>query len=66
MADKTYKCIGWVRNSFGRGDVKKYVIKDICNCITTFCGGSGWKDSTTGMALTTPHILIKHGDKIKF
>jgi len=64
--DKKYKAIGWSRSSKGRGDVDRYIVKDVCNCITTFCGGSGWKDSNTGMALTTPHVLITYGSPIKF
>ena len=54
------KAIGWTRHGSGKGDVSKYHIKDVCNCITTFCGGGGFKDTTTGMANTTPHVLIEY------
>ena len=36
---KQMKAIGWTRHGSGKGDVSKYHIKDVCNCITTFCGG---------------------------
>ena len=57
---KQMKAIGWTRHGSGKGDVSKYHIKDVCNCITTFCGGAGFKDTTTGMANTTPHVLIEY------
>ena len=41
-------------------------IKCIGNIYDDSYGGSGWKDSNTGMALTTPHVLIQYGNKIKF
>ena len=65
MANK-YKAIGWSRQRFGRGNVEKYHLKDVCNTLTTFCGGSGFKDANTGMANTSPYVLIEYGDPIKF
>jgi len=60
--NKKYKAIGWTRHGSGKGDVSKYHIKDVCNCITSFAGGGGFKDSATGMANTSPHILIEYED----
>lgn len=31
------KAIGWVRDS--KGKVVRHTYKDVCNCLTTFCGG---------------------------
>lgn len=50
------KAIGWVRDS--KGKVLRYTYKDVCNCLTTFCGGSGFADHNTGMANTTPYTMI--------
>ena len=50
------KAVGWVRDS--KGDVVRYSLNDVCNCLTTFCGGSGFKDKTTGMCNTTPYVVI--------
>ena len=50
------KAIGWVRDD--KGNVLRYTYKDICNCLTTFCGGSGFKDKETGMCNTTPYVAI--------
>lgn len=32
------KAIGWVRDS--KGKVVRHTYKDVCNCLTTFCGGA--------------------------
>ena len=53
-----YKAIGWVRDK--QGKVLRYKVKDICNCITQFSDGQGYKDPDTGMANTAPYILIEH------
>lgn len=52
------KAIGWVRD--GKGNVTNYTVKDVCNCITQFSGGSGFKDPETGMANTSPYILLEY------
>lgn len=52
------KAIGWVRD--GKGNVTNYTVKDVCNCITQFSGGSGFKDPDTGMANTSPYILLEY------
>lgn len=43
-----YKAIGWTRYGSGKGDVSKYHLKQICNTITSLCGGGieskMWKD----------------------
>ena len=52
----TYKAIGWVRDK--QGKVLRYKVKDICNCITQFSDGQGFKEPDTGMANTAPYILI--------
>ena len=52
------KVIGWVRDS--KGNVINYTVKDVCNCITQFSGGSGFKDPDTGMANTSPYILLEY------
>ena len=52
------KVIGWVRD--GKGNVTNYTVKDVCNCITQFSGGSGFKDPDTGMANTSPYILLEY------
>lgn len=54
----TYKAIGWVRDK--HGNVVRYKVKDVCNCITQFSDGQGFKDPETGMANTAPYILIEH------
>ena len=60
-----YKAIGWIRDR--KGKIIRYNIKDVCNCITPFgAGGSGFKDADTGMANTTPYVLIQYGETIKF
>ena len=46
--------IGWVRDR--RGKVTKRTLNDICNAITTFCGGSSF-DGGDGLAPTTPYVL---------
>ena len=56
----TYKAIGWVRDK--KGNVLRYKVKDVCNCITQFSDGTGFKDPDTGMANTAPYILITHDD----
>ena len=61
-----YKAIGWTRHGDSKGAVSKYHFKDVCNCITTFCGGNGYKDPVTKMCNTTPYVLITYGDTIKF
>ena len=48
--DYKYKAIWWIRDR--KGKIIRYNIKDVCNCITTFSGGSGFKDPDTGMANT--------------
>ena len=60
MRQKKAKAIGWNREKTGKGNVQRYIIKDVCNCLTTFCGGSGFKDATTGMGNTTPHVLLEY------
>ena len=50
------KAIGWVRDR--KGKVIRHNYKDVCNCLTTFCGGSGFTDPQTGMANTTPYCAI--------
>lgn len=62
--DKKFKAIGWIRDR--KGKIIRYNIKDVCNCITTFSGGSGFKDPDTGMANTSPYVLVQYGDTIKF
>lgn len=53
------KAIGWIRDR--KGVVIRYSVKDVCNCITPFgAGGSGFKDPDTGMANTTPYVLIEY------
>lgn len=44
-----YKFVGWTRSHYDKGDVSKYHFKDICNTITSFCGG--------GMAITLLRML---------
>lgn len=48
------KALGWVRDR--KGKVIKRPLRDICNCITTMCGG-GHID-TWGLGNTTPYICI--------
>lgn len=50
------KAIGWVRDK--KGKVLHYTYKDVCNCLTTFCGGSGFTDPKTGLCNTTPYAAI--------
>ena len=57
----TYKAIGWVRDK--KGKVLRYKVKDICNCITQFSDGQGFKEPDTGMANTAPYILIDDNGK---
>lgn len=47
--------IGWTRNR--KGIVTAYHFRNICNCITSFCGG--YKNPLTGMGNTTPYVLIE-------
>ena len=49
------KAIGWVRDA--KGKVIRHTYKDVCNCLTTFCGG-GHTDPKTGMGNTTPYVLL--------
>lgn len=56
--NQTGKAIGWVRDK--KGKVIRYVVKDTANCITTFAGGGGYKSPETGMANTTPYMLIEY------
>ena len=58
-----YKAIGWVRDK--QGNVLRYKLKDVCNCITQFSDGTGYKDPETLMANTAPYILILHDDDTK-
>lgn len=58
MYPKSAKAIGWVRDE--KGNVKDYTIKNVCNCITQFSGGNGFKDPETGMANTSPYILLEY------
>jgi DNA (cytosine-5)-methyltransferase 1 len=55
-----YNAIGWIRDR--KGNVVRYNVKDVCNCITQFSDGSGFKDPDTLMANTSPYILIEHDD----
>lgn len=55
---KKAKAIGWVRDA--KGNVKNYTVKDIFNCITQFSGGTGFKDPETGMANTSPYVLLEY------
>ncbi len=52
------KAIGWVRDA--KGNVVNYTIKDVCNCITQFSNGKGFKDPQTGMANTSPYVLLEY------
>jgi hypothetical protein len=52
------KAIGWTRSGEGKGEVKRYHFKDVCNCLTTFCGGGYFKDKKTGLCNTTPYVAI--------
>lgn len=38
-----YNAIGWVRIGKGKGEVLRYKIKNVCNCITSFASGGGTK-----------------------
>ena len=49
------KAIGWVRDC--KGKVVRHTYKDICNCLTTMCGG-GHTDPESGIGNTTPMALI--------
>ena len=53
--------IGWSRQQDGN-DVKRYLLKTVCNTITSFSGGGIGKDSVTGMYNTTPYVLIEYDD----
>lgn len=48
--------LGWVRDK--KGKVVRYTVKKVCNCITQFSEGTGFKDPDTGMANTAPYIII--------
>lgn len=52
-----YKIISWVRDS--KGKVVKRPLKDICNAITSMCGG-GHTSKEDGMGNTTPYVLIDY------
>lgn len=55
---RRYHFIGWSR---GRsGNIVRYLLKDVCNTITSFCGGGIYKDKETDMYNTTPYILIEY------
>ena len=58
LLPKRAKAIGWVRDS--KGNVINYNVKEIFNCITQFSGGSGYKDPETGMANTSPYLLLDY------
>lgn len=51
--------IGWTRGHDRQGSIKKYHLKTICNCLTSFCG-RGFKDQRTGMCNTAPYVLIEY------
>ena len=57
----SFRFIGWSRQQDGN-DVRHYLLKTVCNTITSFCGGGICKDSTTGMYNTTPYVLIEYDD----
>ena len=54
-ADRTprAKAIGWTRSGDGFGRVTKYHVKSVCNCITSFWGGT----KTHGRDSATPHPM---------
>lgn len=48
-----------------QGNVIRYNVKDVCNCITQFSDGTGYKDPETLMANTSPYIFIEHDDGLQ-
>ena len=54
-----YKIISWVRDS--KGKVVKRPLRDVCNTITTMCGGGHTAED--GMGGTTPYVLISYEGK---
>lgn len=58
LLPKHAKAIGWVRDD--KGNVTNYTVKDTFNCITQFSGGGGFKDPETGMANTSPYVLLEY------
>ena len=54
-----YKIISWVRDS--KGKVIKRPLKDICNALTSMCGGGHIGED--GMGNTTPYVLISYESK---
>lgn len=57
---QTFKIISWVRDK--KGKVIKRPLKDICNAITSMSGG-GYTNDESGMANTTPYVLICYESK---
>lgn len=51
-----YKIISWVRDS--KGKVVKRPLRDVCNTITSMCGGGHTVDD--GMGGTTPYVFIDY------
>ena len=51
-----FKIISWSRDS--QGKVVKRPLKDVCNTITSMCGGGHTADD--GMGGTTPYVFIDY------
>ena len=54
-----FKIISWSRDS--QGKVVKRPLKDVCNALTSKCGGGHTEED--GMGNTTPYVLICYDNK---